>query len=364
MVREPCAGGRELRATTISLPGVTLAAALVGARLVQARFAHRRRKKRRPPTPTGVRTRDTSPPGRLRSTFHRHSDPIRPFQLTPLPNRRHFMGLGALALAGCTATGALDALVPRGTYRAQDDLPYGSDPRQRLDAYLPLDAPPDAPAVVFFYGGAWTRGSRGDYRFVGEALASAGIVTLVADYRLSPAVRWTDILEDCAAAVGWAFEHGERLGASRQRIHLVGHSAGGYNAAMLALDGRWLAPHRLEPEQLAGWVGIAGPYNFLPISDPDSQRAFDWPATPADSQPVAHVSKQAPRTLLLAAREDKVVDPQRNSAVLAQRLQQAGVSVRLEFFEHVNHATIIGAMASPLRGLAPVRSEVVQFVTA
>jgi acetyl esterase/lipase len=218
--------------------------------------------------------------------------------------------------------------------------------------------------VVFFYGGTWSHGERATYRFVGEALASAGIVAVVADYRLSPQVHWREILQDCAAATGWAFRNAARYGASGERIHLMGHSAGAYNAAMLALDGRWLAAQQLRPRQLAGWVGIAGPYNFLPITDPDSRRAFDWPATPADSQPVAHVSAQAPRTLLLATRDDRTVDPERNSGVLAQRLQAAGAPVRLAFVEHVNHATIIAALAGPLRRLAPVRHEVVDFVSA
>jgi acetyl esterase/lipase len=131
---------------------------------------------------------------------------------------------------------------------------------------------------------------------------------------------------------------------------------------MLALDPRWLARHGLQPRQLAGWIGIAGPYNFLPIGDTDSQRAFDWPSTPSDSQPVAHVSAQAPRALLLAARGDSVVNPQRNSVELAQRLQRAGAAVQLEVLEGVNHATIVGALATPLRGLAPVRDEVTRFV--
>ncbi|MEJ8836074.1 alpha/beta hydrolase [Ramlibacter sp. AN1133] len=284
--------------------------------------------------------------------------------MTSLLTRRHLLGMGALALAGCSATGALDALVPHGTYRVEEGLAYGAQPRQRLDAYLPLQAQPGMPLVLFFYGGAWTRGSRSDYRFVGEALASSGIVTVVADYRLSPQVRWREILQDCSAAAGWAFRNADRLGASSQRIHLMGHSAGAYNAAMLALDDRWLASQDLHPRRLAGWVGIAGPYNFLPIVDADSQRAFDWPATPLDSQPVAHVSAQAPRALLLATRNDQVVDPQRNSATLADRLQRAGAPVRLEFLEHVNHATIVAALASPLRRLAPVRSEVLRFVLA
>jgi acetyl esterase/lipase len=283
---------------------------------------------------------------------------------TPRPKRRHLIALGALALTGCSATGALNALVPRSTYEGETGIAYGDDPRQRLDAYMPRDPRADAPLAVFFYGGSWTRGDRAAYRFVGEALASAGIVTLVADYRLSPQVRWQGILDDCASAVGWAHRNAARLGSSPQRIFLAGHSAGAYNAAMLALDPRWLAKQGLQPRQLAGWVGIAGPYNFLPIGDPESQVAFDWPATPADSQPVAHVSAQAPRTLLLAAREDTVVLPKRNSGELAERLQRAGADVQLEILEGVNHVTIVGALASPLRGLAPVRERVTRFLLA
>ena len=245
-------------------------------------------------------------------------------------NRRNLLIPALLPLAGCSATGTLNALVPRSTYRLQEGIAYGPAPRQRLDAYLPEGGARDAPLVVFFYGGDWTRGERADYRFVGEALASAGIVTVVADYRLSPAARWTGILEDCAAAVRWCADNTARLGASRRRIHLMGHSAGAYNAAMLALDRRWLGAQQLQPADLAGWIGIAGPYNFLPIEDPEVQRAFDWPNTPAASQPVAHVSAQAPRTLLLTPREDKRVNHDRNSAALAERLRTAGVPVRQE----------------------------------
>lgn len=277
--------------------------------------------------------------------------------------RRGLLAAGAgAALSGCSATGALDALVPRGTYRFEADIAYGEHPRQRLDVYLPARPAPDAPLVVFFYGGSWTRGERSDYRFVGEALASAGVVTVVPDYRLSPQVRWTEILQDCASATRWSFGEARRLGAGRERVHLMGHSAGGYNAAMLALDPRWLRRHGLQPRELAGWIGIAGPYDFLPIGDPDTRRAFDWPATPQDSQPIVHASAQAPRTLLLAARDDRTVNPDRNSATLARRLREAGVPVRLQLLDGVNHVTVIAALASPLRGLAPVRDEVLGFL--
>ena len=288
-----------------------------------------------------------------------------------------FVALGAL-LSGCSVTGALDVLVARDSYQGQNGLAYGTDPRQRLDVFKPVDAgantsadananvpapaPALAPVVVFFYGGNWSGGARADYRFVGEALAANGAIAIVADYRLSPQVRWRDILADCAAATRWAFDHAARLGGDPCRVFVMGHSAGAYNAAMLALDARWLGAERLSPRRLAGWIGLAGPYDFLPITDPPSRVAFDWPETPPDSQPVVHVSARAPRALLLAAAKDGTVNPQRNTGGLAERLIAAGVDVRVRLLDNVNHVTVLGAVARPLNWLAPVLAEVLTFL--
>ena len=276
--------------------------------------------------------------------------------------RRTLLTAATGGLAGCSGTRLLNALVPRGDYVARTDVPYGALPRQQLDVYLPREPAADSPLVVFFYGGSWTRGERADYRFVGEALASAGVAAVIPDYRLSPAVDWRGILQDCAAASRWAFDQAPSLGAPRRRIYLMGHSAGAYNAAMLALDARWLGAQQLQPRQLAGWIGLAGPYDFLPIGDPEAQRAFGWPATPADSQPIAHVSAAAPRTLLIAGRKDTTVNAVRNSAGLAQRLQQAGVAVELDLLDDASHVSVVAALASPLRHLAPEREHVLRFV--
>ncbi len=271
--------------------------------------------------------------------------------------------LGAV-LSGCSGPGVLNALAANDTYTSRPDLRYGALPRQRLDVYLPVATAGPVPVVLFFYGGNWSRGERADYRFVGEALAARGVLTLVADYRLSPQVQWQAILADCALATRWAFDNAAALGGDAKRLFLMGHSAGAYNAAMLALDARWLLAQRLAPGNLAGWIGIAGPYDFLPIRDPEVQVAFGWPDTPADSQPLAHVSGAAPRALLLAPQRDSVVDPQRSTVALGERLRQAGVPVRAQLFERVNHATVLGAVARPLRFLAPVLAEVLAFVEA
>lgn len=266
-------------------------------------------------------------------------------------------------LQACSPLRVINALAPSGTYTRVADQVYGPNARQKVDVYQPSQVVADAPVVVFFYGGSWTFGDRADYLFVGEALASRGIVTLIADYRLSPEARYPVFVQDSALAVKWAFDNAKRFGGDPKKLFVMGHSAGGYNAAMVALDPRWLGAVGMRPEQLAGFVGIAGAYDFLPIAIPDVQVAFSWPNTPPDSQPLFHASRAAPRTLLLAARNDTLVSAVRNTEGLAKKLVTAGVPVEVEILDGVSHTTIIGSLARPLRGLAPVLDRVSQFVT-
>lgn len=144
----------------------------------------------------------------------------------------------------------------------------------------------------------------------------------------------------------------------------MGHSAGAYNAAMLALDAQWLAEVQLTPQRLAGWIGIAGPYDFLPIGDSKTQLAFEWPNTPAHSQPLFHAaraSQQTPPALLLAPLKDTVVDPIRSTVGLAKALRMQGVSVEMSQLDNVSHVTIVASIASVLRDKSPVLERIVQF---
>lgn len=265
-------------------------------------------------------------------------------------------------LVGCSPLKVLNAFTPGGTFNKTADLSYGNDPRNRLDVYTPIDAPADAPVVVFFYGGSWNTGSRSDYSFVGEALASRGIVAVLADYRLYPQVHYQGFLDDSARAVGWAREHIGQYGGDPARLYVMGHSAGGYNAAMIALDPKWLAAVNMKPSMISGWIGLAGPYDFLPVENPDVKPVFFFPDSPPDSQPINHVSAESPPALLMAARDDTVVNPARNTGGMARRLREQGVSVRELYFPRPGHATLVAAFSRPMRGLAPVLDEVVNFI--
>ena len=113
---------------------------------------------------------------------------------------------------------------------------------------------------------------------------------------------------------------------------------------------------------MRGVVGRAGPYNFLPITDEGDKEVFDWPNTPADSQPINHVTRDSIPSLLIAAKNDTFVYPEVNTEPMATRLRAVGAEVTVDLHGGVNHVTLVGAMSRPLRPLAPVVKEFTDFV--
>lgn len=244
------------------------------------------------------------------------------------------------------------------------DQRYGDDVRHRADVYLPpssLERPAQGwPMAVFFYGGSWTSGHRQDYAFVGRTLAARGVVVVIADYRLHPQVRYPAFLEDSAAATAWAWQQAPGWAVNPGRVFLVGHSAGAYNAAMLSFDARWLAAHGMKPQQVAGFIGLAGPYNFLPLRWGNLKEIFPFPDTPVDTQPITHVEASSPPALLITAAADSFVSPTLNTEALQQRMQAVGARVEVRQMPRTSHITLVAAMAEPMRWLSPVLDEVTQ----
>lgn len=142
----------------------------------------------------------------------------------------------------------------------------------------------------------------------------------------------------------------------------MGHSAGGYNAAMLALDPRWLERAGHGPAELAGWIGLAGPYDFFPTDNPQARPVFFHPDYPARAQPIEFGATRAVPTFLGAPTDDPVVSPTRSTQALAARLRAAGTPVTLRGYDRASHASLIGAFAPPLRWVAPVLDDVMGFI--
>ena len=278
---------------------------------------------------------------------------------------RFWMQLGLLALAGsllsaCSGQKLLNTLTSeRGVSRASN-LVFDTGTGLKLDVYTPNGAK-NAPVVVFFYGGRWSEGSRDLYEFVGGALAKQGFVAVLPDYRQYPSVKFPAFVEDSAKAVRWAREHAAQYGGDSGRLFVMGHSAGAYNAAMLAIDERWLAGVGGSRSWLAGMIGLAGPYDFMPFTDPDIQDMFGPPSRYTDTQPINHVDGRNPPLLLLHGENDDSVWP-KNTRNLATRVQAEGGPVETVIYPKMSHTWIVATLSQTLQRQSDVMAYVHDFV--
>jgi len=276
-----------------------------------------------------------------------------------------FAPLASLVAAACSPVGLLNAMAPDDGIVREADIAYGPLARQHLDVYAP--APPRSagrsyPVVVFFYGGGWENGDRAIYRFVGQTLAACGVVTVIPDYRVYPEVTFPVFMEDAARAVAWTRGHIGTLGGDPDRLFLMGHSAGAQIATLLALDREYLRAAGMSAP-VAGVIGLAGPYDFLPLESTTLKAIFGPESEWMRSQPIAYVAPGAPPMLLLTGSYDTTVDPG-NTQRLAARARAAGNSVTATVYPSIGHEMLIGAFARPLTFLAPVRRDVLDFIAA
>ncbi len=297
--------------------------------------------------------------------------------------RRHLLaGIAALTgsalLASCTKLDALDTLnrlTPGDGHvaRVVKGAAFGSDPRQKLDVYAPTgrgitanDGGPATsqtarPVLIFFYGGGWNSGSRSDYGFVARAFAARGFVVVLPDYRLVPQVVFPAFLDDAASALRWTVDHIGQYGGDPHRIGVAGHSAGAYNAMMLALDPGYARRAGVAPDAVRAVVGLAGPYDFLPFDVASSIAAFGRTADPMATQPIHFARRDAPPALLLTGADDDVVRP-RNAVALDAALKRAGASSELKVYPGMGHVGILLALSKPFRGKAEVLGDAASFL--
>ncbi|MCS3807063.1 alpha/beta hydrolase [Xanthomonas sp. 4461] len=256
--------------------------------------------------------------------------------------------LGSLTLTACSSVffGGINAVSSREGVVEHPNQVFDPEHGLALDVYQPRGAV-GAPVVVFFYGGTWKRGKRANYRWMGEALARQGVVAMVADYRKYPQVGLQGFMADAARATSWSAQHAREYGGDPKRLAVMGHSAGAHIAGLLATDGHWLQAQGLQPQQLCGFVGLAGPYDFLPMTDPELVQIFGTSQDEqARSQPVLHVDGNEPPMLLLHGDADRVVEPQ-NSTALASAMRGEGKNVQVKLYPGVGHMGLVLAFRKP-----------------
>ncbi|HEY7872596.1 MAG TPA: alpha/beta hydrolase [Rudaea sp.] len=275
---------------------------------------------------------------------------------------RFALTVALLALSGCADAffAAVDRLEYSRNVTEHDHIVFDAAHDLALDAYAPAGASGD-PVVVFFYGGSWSEGKRHWYRYVGDALADKGVVVLIPDYRKYPDVHFPSFMHDAARAVAWARQHASEFGGDPRHIFVMGHSAGGQIAALLACDKRYLADVGMKPRDLAGMIGVAGAYAFLPFVEDEPEIFGDDAKGRYDSQPINFVDGDEPPMLLLQGTNDDEVPPN-NAEAMAERAQAMDGTATLKLYPDVGHNEIMLALARGRHASVPTLADTLAFI--
>jgi acetyl esterase/lipase len=246
-----------------------------------------------------------------------------------------------------------------GAVQLGNGIPYGAGPRKVLDVYGPQNPSGPAPVLFFIYGGGWDHGDRADYQFVGRAFAAHGFVVVIPDYRLYPQAKYPDFLNDNAQAMRWVEDNIAKYGGDTSRVFMAGHSAGAYNAIMLALDNSYFhdAGVTLTVRAVAG---LSGPYDFYPFEYAEVQNTFGGAPNPEGTQPVNLVGPDDPPIFLASGTHDPIVRIQ-NSQNLARQLRAQGDWVTEKYYDGLGHMDVVFALGAMWRWRASIFDDMLAF---
>ena len=277
------------------------------------------------------------------------------------------IGLATAVTVACSPVKTLNAFVPSDGYQLHADIAYGNSARQKLDVYQPNKQGENnqkkPPVIIFYYGGSWDSGDKGDYKFAAEAFTSNGFVTVVPDYRVYPEVVFPGFMADPASVARWVKDHIQEFGGDPNRIFLAGHSAGAHIAVMLSLDGEYLAKEHLKPTDFRGTIGLAGPYDFLPLKTDRLKAIFGPEDQQWKSQPIAYVTGRNQPMLLLVGLKDNTVWTH-NTFNLAAKIKDKGGPVQVVEFTTYGHIDMAAKLAKPLRGNGELLKPIVDFINS
>jgi len=247
-------------------------------------------------------------------------------------------------LVACTPLQFAAVNVPTLTYDGQisKDVLYGQLPRQKLDIYVPNIEQETFPVVVFFHGGRWIDGSKDQYKFVGTTLSNMGYVAVLPNTRLYPDVKFPMFAEDAAKSVAWVHKNIARY-KGNQNLFISGHSSGAHIGALIIADNSYLATHKLKPNIVNAFAGLAGPYDFVPKAA-DIKEIFGPPDNFPNMVVTNFIDGDEPPMLLIYTGEDDTVYP-RNLAVLKAGIEKANGDVETIIYETGGHVATVAAFS-------------------
>ena len=260
--------------------------------------------------------------------------------------------LSGAAISGVYAQSAESKkdIFPKGT-TIYENIPYAKDTLKKhmLDIYTPPVKKLSYPLIVWIHGGAWmTNDKYADMSYMTNTIKGFmdnGYAVASIDYRYSTTAIFPAQIQDCNQAIEYLYENGAQYNIDASRIALIGFSAGGHLASLLALsnndDVKAFYPNRKKPKfKINAVFDFYGPSNFLTLNGSDSKDpknpitlllggvAAEHPGIAKMASPVTYIDKHDPPFLIVQGEKDESVNPDQ-SILLSKRLTDAGVKNEL-----------------------------------
>ena len=286
-----------------------------------------------------------------------------------------------IALVSCTLTFAqppspsqIQARLPKGTI-IYGNIPYNNDTLKKhlLDIYLPANAKGNIPLVVFIHGGGWLGNDKyADMSYMPNTVAAmleSGMAVASIDYRFATDAVFPAILHDCNKAVSFLYDNADKYGLDRNKIALMGFSAGGHLASLMGTShnnkvGNLYFPSSYRTFKYKAVVDFYGPMDLVLLpgnEDAKSPEAMLIGATPLSrpdlakaASPLTYIDKNDPPFIIFHGEKDDIVS-NKQSKLFSAWLKCYGVKNELMIVKNAPHYGV-------MYDVEEIRNKVIDFL--
>lgn len=246
------------------------------------------------------------------------------------------------------------------------EIAFGPSAEERLDVFRPRTPAPGAPVQVLFHGGYWRALHKDEFALAAAPGLESGVLSVVVNYDLCPAVSLTELVEQCRRAVAWTVDHIAAYGGNPMNMFMSGHSAGAHlSAMMLALD--WATEIR-DRFRIRGICGVSGVYDLAPL--PHTPFQIDLRLTNEEVRTLSPVllpiRLRCP--ILLTCGTAETQEFIRQTDEYAAHCRAQGIEPTVQYLDGRNHYSAFDALVEPdhllcrewlgwMMGAAPVSGE-------
>lgn len=279
-----------------------------------------------------------------------------------MKNMKRFLTL-IIAVAIYTFTNAqppsasqVQTRLPKGT-TIHGNIPYNNDTLKKhlLDIYLPADAKGKRPLVVFIHGGGWIGNDKyADMGYMPNTIAAMlnkGMAVASIDYRFAMQAVFPAILQDCNKAVSFLYDNADKYGLDKNRIALMGFSAGGHLASLMGTSqnnkvSNFYFTNTYRPFRYKAIVDFYGPTDLVLLPGNEDEKSPEGlligaapllrPDLAKAASPITYIDKNDPPFLIYHGEKDNIVS-NKQSKLFSAWLKYYGVKNELTIVKDAPH---------------------------